>query len=183
MQNLNICTDVCICTDPMCKKRLWGFSLFSLEVTKGDPSAILSHLMGDHREHGEEFFPDVISERRGDTHVIVGEVPVKAKEKNSLQWWWSNLEWAFRTVVGPSSLEILGLSGQNPKHLGLSRGRSGELPQVPSSLNHSVYTHPCIFFPPLDFAFAFYSCPVPAFPLLGIWIISLLLYMSVFCQV
>lgn len=59
--------------------------MFSLEVTKGDPSAILSHLMGDHREHGEEFFPDVISERRGDTHVIVGEVPVKAKEKNSLQ--------------------------------------------------------------------------------------------------
>lgn len=42
--------------------------------------------MGGHREHGAGFFPDVISERRrGDTRVIVGEVPVKSKEKNSLQ--------------------------------------------------------------------------------------------------
>lgn len=34
---------------------------------------------------GARFFPDVISERRrGDTHVIVGEVPVKSKEKKIL---------------------------------------------------------------------------------------------------
>lgn len=44
---------------------------------KGDPSALLSHLMCGHR--------DVISEgRRGDTHIIAGKVPLKSKEKKIL---------------------------------------------------------------------------------------------------
>lgn len=80
---------------------------------KGDSSALLGHLMGGHR--------DVISEgRRGDTHIVAGKVPLKSKEKNPCNDGGQTLEQAFRTVVGSSSLEILGLNGQNPKHLDLS---------------------------------------------------------------
>lgn len=77
--------------------------------------------MGGHREDGARLFSDVVSERtRSDTRVIVGEVPVKSKEKIPHNDGGQTLEQARRTVVGSPSLEIQGLSGQDPKHLGLA---------------------------------------------------------------
>lgn len=50
MQNLNICTD----EYTVCEKSLCDLS-FYLEASKGDPSALLNHLMGGHWEQEQDF--------------------------------------------------------------------------------------------------------------------------------
>lgn len=53
-----------------------------LGVDKGGSKCPSQPPNGWSQRTGARFFPDVMSERRkGDTHVIVGKVPLKSKEK------------------------------------------------------------------------------------------------------
>lgn len=65
----------------MCEKRLGELGLFFLEEAKLELSAVLSYLMGGYKD-GARLFSDIVNKKtRGDIHVIVGEAPVKSKEK------------------------------------------------------------------------------------------------------
>jgi len=54
------------------------------------------------------------------TRVLVGELPVKSKEKIPHNDGGQTLERPLRTVVGSPSLESWGLRGHDLKHLGVA---------------------------------------------------------------